>query len=197
MRARVWLPEVGVFSAIDELAYHDATTTLWGWPGQSPVRWADQDGRCGWLCAGAAVVAIGIAYGYIFASDDAAAQRAAHPEAAASPARGIALSAGVLAPVSALGELGNVGQGGAIASSAAGSLASNSRAREAAEHAASSSGSCAAGSLPNLLRGPGGKMLGEAVGHLKGMPALERANAFDSSRGRSRMRQAGSGRRRN
>ena len=45
MRARVWLPEVGVFSAIDELAYHDARSTLWGWPGLSPVRWADPSGR--------------------------------------------------------------------------------------------------------------------------------------------------------
>ena len=45
MRARVWLPEVGVFSAIDELAYHDARSTLWGWPGQSPVRWRDPYGR--------------------------------------------------------------------------------------------------------------------------------------------------------
>ncbi len=45
MRARVWLPEVGVFSAIDELAYHDARSTLWGWPGQSPVRWSDPYGR--------------------------------------------------------------------------------------------------------------------------------------------------------
>ena len=138
MRARVWLPEVGVFSAIDELAYHDARSTLCGWPGQSPVRWADLDGRCGWLCAGAAVVAIGIAYGYIFASDDAAAQRAAHPEAAASPARGIALSAGVLAPVSAVSELGSIGQGAAAAAPAAGALGSGGLGG-----AAASSQSCA------------------------------------------------------
>ena len=160
MRARVWLPEVGVFSAIDELAYHDARSTLWGWPGQSPVRWADLDGRCGWLCAGAAVVAIGIAYGYIFASDDAAAQRAAHPEAAASPARGIALSAGVLAPVSAVSELGSIGQGAAGAARTAGTLGSG------AAGAANKGGACSGSqSVADVVKASG-RSIRAAVGQI-------------------------------
>ena len=66
MRARVWLPEVGVFSAIDELAFHSSRTTLWGWPGQSPVRWSDPSGRCP-----ACIVAIGavIVVGAVLATD--------------------------------------------------------------------------------------------------------------------------------
>ncbi|MEZ4264615.1 MAG: hypothetical protein R3B36_36455 [Polyangiaceae bacterium] len=39
----MWLPEVGVFSAIDEFAYHDARSTL-GWLAFS-VRWRDPYGR--------------------------------------------------------------------------------------------------------------------------------------------------------
>ncbi|MEZ4264606.1 MAG: hypothetical protein R3B36_36410 [Polyangiaceae bacterium] len=54
----MWLPEVGVFSAIDELAYHDATSTLWGWPGQSPYRYSDPSGRCP-ACVAALVTLIG------------------------------------------------------------------------------------------------------------------------------------------
>jgi hypothetical protein len=33
--------------------------------------------------------------------------------------------------------------------------------------------------LPMLTKGPGGKMLGEAVGHLRGIPGAERAAAFE------------------
>lgn len=36
----------------------------------------------------------------------------------------------------------------------------------------------AAESLPALTPGPGGKMLGEAVGHLRGMPGAKRVGAF-------------------
>ncbi|MBK9263222.1 MAG: hypothetical protein IPM54_25895 [Polyangiaceae bacterium] len=47
VRARWWSPEAGVFLSIDGLEYHDATTTLWGWPGQNPWRWSDPSGKDG------------------------------------------------------------------------------------------------------------------------------------------------------
>jgi len=46
MRARWWSPRLGVFLSMDALRYHDARSTLWGWPGQNPVRWSDPSGRC-------------------------------------------------------------------------------------------------------------------------------------------------------
>jgi hypothetical protein len=38
----------------------------------------------------------------------------------------------------------------------------------------------AARAIPTLMRGPGGKMLGEAVGHLKGLPGAQRVAAFEN-----------------
>ncbi|MEZ4262454.1 MAG: hypothetical protein R3B36_25450 [Polyangiaceae bacterium] len=45
MRAREWVPELGGFGSVDELAFWDARTTLWGWPGMSAVRLRDPSGR--------------------------------------------------------------------------------------------------------------------------------------------------------
>jgi RHS repeat-associated protein len=45
VRARQWSPELGAFLSIDELRMHDNNTTLWGWPGQSPVHLSDPFGR--------------------------------------------------------------------------------------------------------------------------------------------------------
>jgi RHS repeat-associated protein len=45
MRARTWVPEMGVFLSVDAFAFHDARTTLWGWPGQNPVRYSDPSGH--------------------------------------------------------------------------------------------------------------------------------------------------------
>jgi len=45
MRARQWVPELGSFLSIDEFAFHDARSTLWGWPRQNPIRWRDPSGR--------------------------------------------------------------------------------------------------------------------------------------------------------
>jgi RHS repeat-associated protein len=45
MRAREWSPELGSFVVIDEYAYQDPHSTLWGWPGQNPLRWRDPTGR--------------------------------------------------------------------------------------------------------------------------------------------------------
>jgi RHS repeat-associated protein len=45
MRARIWAPELGVFLSIDEFAYHDASSTLWGWPGMNPAKYSDPSGR--------------------------------------------------------------------------------------------------------------------------------------------------------
>lgn len=44
-RARLWAPELGSFLSIDEYAFHDRTSTLWGWPSASPVRHRDPSGR--------------------------------------------------------------------------------------------------------------------------------------------------------
>ena len=48
VRARQWSPELGAFLAIDEYEYHDSESTLWGWPNQNPVRYADPTGRGWW-----------------------------------------------------------------------------------------------------------------------------------------------------
>ena len=45
MRAREWVPEMGGFGSVDELAFWDARTTLWGWPGMSPNYRSDPIGR--------------------------------------------------------------------------------------------------------------------------------------------------------
>ena len=46
------------------------------------------------------------------------------------------------------------------------------------EAAAGACGGAAASGLPALMKGPGGKMLGQAVGHLKGMSGAQRVGAF-------------------
>jgi RHS repeat-associated protein len=58
-RARMWSPALGSFLSIDEFTFHNSTTTLWGWPGQSPSRWSDPDGRCGAACVGAVIGGVG------------------------------------------------------------------------------------------------------------------------------------------
>jgi RHS repeat-associated protein len=45
MRARWWAPQAGIFLAPDDYAFHDPSSTLWGWPGQSPSRWQDASGH--------------------------------------------------------------------------------------------------------------------------------------------------------
>jgi RHS repeat-associated protein len=45
MRARFWSPGMGAFLTIDGFAYHDANTTLWGWPGQNPIQFPDPTGH--------------------------------------------------------------------------------------------------------------------------------------------------------
>ena len=45
VRARQWSPELGVFLSVDEFRYHSKRTTLWGWPGQNPMRFRDPRGR--------------------------------------------------------------------------------------------------------------------------------------------------------
>jgi RHS repeat-associated protein len=46
-RARMWSPELGTFLSVDEFAFHDARSTLWGWPGQNSIKWRDPSGRIG------------------------------------------------------------------------------------------------------------------------------------------------------
>ena len=45
VRARQWAPELGVFLSIDEYEFHDMKSTLWGWPRQNPMAFADPQGR--------------------------------------------------------------------------------------------------------------------------------------------------------
>jgi RHS repeat-associated protein len=45
MRARVWSPDLGTFLSIDGLQYHDSTSTLFGWPGQNPLKFSDPSGH--------------------------------------------------------------------------------------------------------------------------------------------------------
>ena len=44
-RARMWSPKLGTFLSVDEFAFHDQNSTLWGWGGQNPIRWSDPFGR--------------------------------------------------------------------------------------------------------------------------------------------------------
>jgi RHS repeat-associated protein len=44
-RARMWSPKLGTFLSVDEFAFHDQHSTLWGWPGQNSIRWGDPFGR--------------------------------------------------------------------------------------------------------------------------------------------------------
>lgn len=45
MRARQWVPELACFSSVDEYAYQDRTSTLWGWAHQNPIKWSDPSGH--------------------------------------------------------------------------------------------------------------------------------------------------------
>jgi hypothetical protein len=47
MRARQWVPELGAFLSVDDLAFHDASSTFWGWPGQNPIATRDPSGHDG------------------------------------------------------------------------------------------------------------------------------------------------------
>ena len=59
MRARWWSPQMGAFLAIDRYAYQDPSSTLWGWPAQNPIRYADRRGHDGWALAFEAAPEIG------------------------------------------------------------------------------------------------------------------------------------------
>jgi RHS repeat-associated protein len=45
MRARWWSPQMGAFLTIDQYAYQDPNSTLWGWGAQNPIKWSDPTGR--------------------------------------------------------------------------------------------------------------------------------------------------------
>lgn len=64
-RARLWSPALGTFLSVDEYWAHDPDSTLWGWPGQNPVRWRDPTGHCS-ACWGAIVGGIGGGLYYAF-----------------------------------------------------------------------------------------------------------------------------------
>ncbi|MDB4935211.1 MAG: hypothetical protein JWP87_2183, partial [Labilithrix sp.] len=59
VRARQWSPELGVFLSVDEFRYLRVGGTLWGWPGQNPVRFRDPHGRYAVGPAVAAGTAVG------------------------------------------------------------------------------------------------------------------------------------------
>jgi RHS repeat-associated protein len=63
VRARQWSPELGVFLSVDEFRYHRSRGTLWGWPGQNPIRYRDPTGR--FAPSPGIVIATGIAGGSI------------------------------------------------------------------------------------------------------------------------------------
>ena len=76
-RARMWSPKLGTFLSVDEFAFHDPTTTLWGWPGQNPARRRDPFGRgddnplaVGLIAAGGALI-----FGGLFQDDTRSSRR--------------------------------------------------------------------------------------------------------------------------
>jgi hypothetical protein len=60
---------MGAFLNVDDYAFHDTSSTLWGWGGQSPVKWNDPTGRCPQclLAAGGGLIG-GIGYGIYYAA---------------------------------------------------------------------------------------------------------------------------------
>ena len=67
VRARMWSPDLGAFVSGDEFALLRKDSTLWGWPGQNPLRYSDPTGRDAeewflrngnYLAAGVAAVAV-------------------------------------------------------------------------------------------------------------------------------------------
>ena len=46
-RARMWSPALGTFLSVDELVFHDPTSTPWAWPNQNPITFSDPFGRDG------------------------------------------------------------------------------------------------------------------------------------------------------
>ena len=150
VRARWWSPQMGAFLSIDEYAYHDVNSTLWGWGGQNPVKWSDPSGNCP-QCILAAAGAIGgglIAGGYyaftaptslswgqfISGAANAIGEGAIGGAAGALTAGFAAEAAPVLAPslfgagaVTAEQELENAAENGGLTSSEQSSLASFQR----------------------------------------------------------------------
>ena len=63
VRARWWSPQLGAFLSVDEFAYHDRHSTLWGWPRQNPLRWSDPSGRWGFAFGGTGSAEWGIGPG--------------------------------------------------------------------------------------------------------------------------------------
>jgi RHS repeat-associated protein len=45
MRARQWSPAPAIFLIVDEFDFHDPNGTLWSWPKQNPIAWADPTGH--------------------------------------------------------------------------------------------------------------------------------------------------------
>ncbi len=60
VRARQWSPELGVFLSVDEFRFISGRTTLWGWPGQSPIRFRDPSGHYVPAAAGPVLIGVGI-----------------------------------------------------------------------------------------------------------------------------------------
>jgi hypothetical protein len=166
-RARMWSPRLGTFLSIDEFAYHDPRSTLWGWPNQNPSRYADPSGRCGPFCIAIAIAGVAIGYGTLFASDDAQRQREANPALTANPALGIAVSVGMLAGAGAL-------------PNALGAAPSASLASGAGQACSGTVKGSVASAIEQGLVAPGGRLAGVLGGIEQGFSASAPKTALEA-----------------
>jgi RHS repeat-associated protein len=115
VRARRWSPELGAFVSPDEFGLLRGDSTLWGWPGQNPLRYVDPSGRWGMDSS---------------AADQWGAYAAGHPSEAA-PA-GIAM----IGAVAMVGTAGAAAEVAAAVSAVSASTAAAASAAVSAEMAA-------------------------------------------------------------
>jgi RHS repeat-associated protein len=166
VRARQWSPALGAFTSVDEFQFHDARSTLWGWPNQNPTRYADKTGRC-YLCIGALIVG-GLIIAGAFLENDTA-QNDISPAELATGGVGLSIAAGGAAIGPTVESLFHRALQYLLT---AGAKKLGDDLEEGGQCPTANQG------VPQLASNNGGRMLGEALGHLKGMPTDQRVAAF-------------------
>jgi RHS repeat-associated protein len=183
MRARWWSPQLGVFVSVDQFAYHDPNSTLWGWGGQSPLRWNDPSGNCPACVAAAVGYEVGFIGGALYYA--ATAPTNLSWGQFASNALGFAGETGAAAAIGAAGGAvaGTALAGGSVGSALGLGAAAGTGAAQSCSASAGGIGAPTAGVIGQgigmALRGGAGKMAGIAQGVTNA--ALSQANASEAT----------------
>ncbi len=168
VRARAWSPEMGAFTSIDEYAYHDARSTLWGWPGENPIAAADPSGHCPWC------IAIGMGIGVLGMGASAPSDTSQAP----SNVLGMMASVPGLGPATGAAAKGLLEASLPIVERVAPDVA-NVLSQLVKGGRLASRGAELAESCPQpLTKASGGEMLGEALGRLRQLPGSGRVAVF-------------------